>query len=215
MKKLLILTLLLCISCNDKKPETKPVVKPTPMNTSYKFKWKHEYNDYFLINAIKTYGAALLTKKPSDWKDYIDVYPTTQDGLITFWGNIMVEMALWESNWDSSISSLEEDYFKRTGIKIFSRGLFQMSIESARAYKKCKPLLASVADLHVDSKNIKCAVIILNHLFDKDGVITKKVRGGFLNTKTYWRGGARYWAVLRGTKTYTKKALKAIKGANR
>ena len=220
MKKLnfiLLILSILVISC-EKEPvkpiqvEPVQVEEPGPVIVTqepvkpvyvHKFEWNHEYNDYFLVEAIKKHGPALLNKIPKDYKSYIKTWPKNEPELINFWGNILVKMAYYESKWKGS-SKYQENFSDRNGNKIWSRGLFQLSIESGKGYK-CD--FKKESDLHVDSKNIECAVIILNRWVDRDGVIAGKV-------SRKWKGGARYWAVLRGFNTYTRKALNDIKNAN-
>ena len=197
-----VLLCLFFVSCS--KNELPPAPKPAPIQASkpLKFEWGHEYNDWFLVKAIKNHGQALLTKRPKDWKEYIDVWPSSEKELMRFWGNILVKMAYFESKWHGS-KSYKENFKDRNGKYIYSRGLFQLSLESGLGYK-CP--FRNSSDVHVDSKNIECAVRILNRWVDRDGVIAGK---------NPWRGGARYWAVLRDHREYTRKAMKAIKQANR
>lgn len=74
------------------------------------------------------------------------------------------------------------------GIAI-SRGLLQMSIESAKAYG-CP--ITSPKELHDPKINIDCAARILGRWIGKDKRISGIGPGE-------WKGGARYWSVLRST----------------
>lgn len=201
-----LLVLLFLVSCTNQEPPTTTAPQPKPVIN--KFKWNHEYNDHFLIKSIKEHGKSLLTVKPKDWNQYISVWPTTEQGLINFWGNILVEMAYWESKWDGS-KKYKENFKDRNGKYIYSRGLFQLSLESGLGYK-CP--FRNNQDIHVDSKNIECAVRILDRWVGRDKVISGKYRAGL---KTRYLGGARYWAVLRGHRDYTVKSLNAVKAANK
>lgn len=208
--KLILLCLLLLVGCVDKKPTPAPAPAPAPTPkpttpskpVTLKFAWDHEYNDWFLVEAIKKHGKNLLSVRPRDWKNYIDVYPTTEKELIKFWGNILVTMSYYESKWDGS-KKYKENFRDRSGKYIYSRGLFQLGLESGLGYD-CP--FKTAQDIHNDSKNIECAVRILDRWVGRDKVIA---------SGNPYRGGARYWAVLRGHREYTKKSLKAIQSANR
>lgn len=201
-RTLILLTALLLVSCNDEtpsKPSTPVVVEP-----SVQYAWNNKVWDKHLEDAIKYHGLGMLTVIPKDWNDFIDVWPSNQAGLVKFYGKILVEMSKWESKWNTE-TSYKENFKDRNGKYIYSRGLFQLSIESGRGYKCDIPTAKS---LHEPKTNITCAVRILNRWVTEDNVISGK-------SGTKWRGGARYWAVLRGHTKYTIKALKAIKLANR
>lgn len=215
MRTILILCLLFLASCNENKPpvETKPTEPVVITTPSYSFKWDNEERTKLLIEAIKkirpahnkvTENFSLIDMKPSDWHDYIDVWPLTKEGVAKFWGNILVTMAKYESNWNSE-TKYQESFRDNNGNRIWSRGLFQLSIESGRGYG-CD--IKTDTDLHKDKVNIDCAVQILAYWVKRDAV--------FRNYSSGWRGAARYWAVVRGTSSqHTKDALAAIKKANR
>jgi|LakMenE18May11ns_1017448.scaffolds.fasta_scaffold9953450_1 hypothetical protein len=120
------------------------------------------------------------------------------------WARLFVEMAKWESNWNPKTTYKETTIFDAQGNNVISTGLFQISRESVNALG-CK---VTQADLLDGEKNIACAVKVFAHYVKRDGRIAGMVGGK-------WQGGAKYWAVLRGTKTYTAKAFAAIKAANK
>ncbi len=215
MKLVSILALLLFVSCASQTP-TPPVVDEKPVvvtPTEHKFAWNNKERTEILVDEIvKNRGPhrsvkenfRLVDMKPNDWRDYIDVWPKNEEGVIKFWGNILVAMAKYESNYKSS-AKYQEAFKDRHGKRIWSRGLFQLSIESGRGYG-CD--IKTDTDLHKDKVNINCAVQILAYWVKRDGVIRAKTSG--------WRGAARYWSVVRGTyNQHTKNALAAIKKANR
>lgn len=187
-----------------KQPQTAPVTpaRPRPRpQTGDNLKWNNPAYTQYLLEAINEYGNNLLSVKPADWKNFIDKWPKTREGVIDFWANILVEMAFWESKWKTD-HKYQESFRDRNGNRIWSRGLFQVSIESSQGYKKDH--FKQESDLHNPKLNIEMAVMILNKWVGRDGVIA----GGR-------KGGARYWSVLRGERDYTKKALNAIRMANR
>jgi hypothetical protein len=205
MKLLLLLSLLFSTSCKDigGGEQTKP--EPPSKPIKYKYAWENVGYDKMLDEAIQAHGSVLLSTQPKDWKDYIDEWPDNTDDLIKFWGNILVKMAYYESGWDTK-KKYQENFDDRFGNRIWSRGLLQLSIESGRGYN-C--IIPNEQALHDPKTNLDCGVIILTRWVSRDKVISDKTSLG------KWRGGARYWAVLRGNTQYTKKALSEIKSANR
>ncbi len=94
-----------------------------------------------------------------------------------------------------------------------SRGLFQLSVSSSRSLG-CSWINKS-DDLHNELLNIRCALHIYKNYITQDKIITGKV-------DDKWKGGSRYWSVLRPTfdgkekKSYTSiiNALNKIEGCN-
>ena len=172
--------------------------------SSKKLRWDNSDWDYFLVQAINDFGKNLLSIVPRDFDEFIIEYPKTEEGRITFWANIFVEMAYYESNFNTD-QKYEENFLDNNGKKIVSRGLFQLSIESCRGYN-CP--VTNEDDLHDPKINIISAVMIMNKWVGKDHVIASRSSGT-------WRGGARYWSVLRGTRSYTAEALASIKAVNK
>lgn len=185
-------------------PEPTIIPEPVvPTSNDYVFNWRNPTWTKALVIAIKEAGLDKMTTRDMEnfgWKEGLDP--------IMFWGNILVEMAYWESKWKTE-AKYKESFNDSTGKAIYSRGLYQLSIESGRGYK-C-PFVVE-ADLHVPELNIRCAVLILSKWVKNDNIIAGKEKKMF---KTYYKGGARYWAVLRGVNSYTKQSLAAIKKANK
>lgn len=199
MKKILILILVLC-SCTQapqKAPEpSEPQPMPTQEQESPSFSWANPDWDQMLLKAIGE--SELMTARPKD----LNEFGVMKDPKV-FWGKILVTMSYWESKWKPD-AKYQESFRDRSGKRIWSRGLFQLSLESGLGYK-CP--FRNQEDLHDPERNIKCAVLILERWVTRDNRIAGKESGS-------WRGGARYWAVLRGSREYTKNSLKAIKEAN-
>ncbi len=102
---------------------------------------------------------------------------------------MMSIMAKYESNFDP-----RSVYHEPPPLGVDSIGLFQLSIESEKTLCSLK----SKEDLKDPELNIRCAVKVLAKWVDKDGVLY----GG---QKNAWRGGSRYWSVLRTTSgSYSK-----------
>lgn len=173
------------------------------------FKWNNKKWDKQLVESIKE--SKLMTAKPRDMKDF---NYRGQDP-VEFWGNLLVAMAYYESKWRPE-TKYQESFNDRSGKRIYSRGLFQLSLESSKGYPKCQ--MKNTADFHIAEKNINCAVAILEKWVVNDGVIRAKVTppAGASKWDKGWRGGARYWSVIRGTfSQHTKTALAGIKAANK
>jgi len=167
------------------------VEKVNSKTTTSTFAWNNSSWDSYLVDALKK--SNLISLKPEDASEF----GTNKDAII-FWGNILVEMAKWESSWKP-----ETEYKESFGV--WSRGLFQLSLSDKNNYSGIT--FTSEEDVHDPKKNIEAAVIILDKLVTKDNRIAGKVSNA-------WKGGARYWSVLRGDRDYTAKALLAIKNAN-
>ena len=192
MKHLLILILLTACSPIDHTHEEKPT-KPQEV-VEYKFAWNNSDYDKWLIRELK--ASDLLNQKPKDAQEFN--YSKAKDAL-EFWGKLMVQMSKLESDWNSD-KKYQETFRDQQGKRIWSRGLFQLSIESSKGY----PCKASTGeDLHNPELNIQCAVQIINKWVVNDQVISGRVNGK-------WLGGSRFWSVLR---TPTK--LDQIKAANK
>nr|WP_295900155.1 transglycosylase SLT domain-containing protein [uncultured Bdellovibrio sp.] len=111
-----------------------------------------------------------------------------------YWTFLISSMVRFESNFNTN-SSYTESFTDSNGKRVVSRGLLQISIESGNAYG-CG--FKTAQDLHDPLKNLSCGVRILDRWVGRDGRIAGKVSDA-------WRGGARYWSVLRaGDKTSYK-----------
>lgn len=140
-------------------------------------------------------GQDLLDVVPADAATFCPNYKNlSYNDRKKYWVFIMSVMAKFESGFKTN-SSYTEDFTDSRGNNVISRGLLQLSIESAKGYD-CE--LASAQDLHNPLKNLSCGVRILDRWVGRDGRI-----GGKINSQ--WRGGARYWSVMReGDKTSYK-----------
>lgn len=172
------------------------VVIPLPVDMEvpevlYTFRWDNADFTSYLVEALE--GSELTELNPDDGSDFGDMKDP-----VKFWGNILVEMAYYESHWKTTASYKES-------FGVWSRGLFQLSAVDGPRYN-CN--FTTEDSVHDAKANIDCAVKVMTKLVKQNGRIA-----GYVSGK--WQGGARYWSVLRGTRDYTKKALIAIKGANK
>ena len=100
--------------------------------------------------------------------------------------HLLAAMAKMESNFKPRLE-YEESFKNGRGERVISTGLFQVSYESARGYGFSGVTTEQLKDPY---KNIDVAISILKKWAERDGVISN-------SSGTTWRGGARYWSVLR------------------
>jgi len=191
MNKMFILLLVL-LGCGERKRIPIPTKTETSaIEKGYAFRWDNARYDKILVAALKKSNLANYT--PLDHAEFGKI-----TDHIKWYGNIMVEMSYFESKWNPSVK-----YKEASGT--WSRGLFQVSRVDGKRYG-CD--FTTERSVHNERANIECAVLIMEKLIGQDKRLAGKVRGR-------WTGGSRYWSVLRGTRTYTAKALRAIKNANK
>ena len=147
-----------------------------------------------LGSALDTLGKDLLDVIPADSANFCGNYQNlSYEQRKQVWIYLISYMAKFESSFNTN-SAYTEDFADSSGKNVVSRGLLQISIESGNAYG-CN--FKSSADLHDPYQNLNCGVRILNRWMERDGRIAGKVNGS-------WKGGARYWSVLRTTsKSYS------------
>jgi hypothetical protein len=140
---------------------------------------------------LESLGASLLSTVPDDAAVFCPNYVgLSQSQRIQYWTFLLSSMVQFESGFDTN-SALTENFNDTSGQRVVSRGLLQISLESGNLYS-CG--LTSGDELHDAFKNLSCGIRILNHWMVQDHRIAGRLG-------TAWRGGARYWAVLRSTNT--------------
>jgi uncharacterized protein YraI len=145
----------------------------------------------YTAEAIATYGSGLTGSVPSDVTSFCPSYPKLSKAERTqFWTGLIAGMAKFESNYNPQ-TKYTESFTDSSGSNVVSRGLLQLSYESAKAYG-CS--ISSGAELHDARTNLTCTVRILNKWIGGDGVVTD-------SEGSKWLGGARYWSVLRKSST--------------
>jgi hypothetical protein len=142
----------------------------------------------FAHTAISELGSELLASNPRDVGDYCPSYHRlNQDQRRAFWVYLLSRLARFESNQDPGVR-YTESFDDSRGNPVISRGLLQISMESANGYG-CG--IEDAMELHDPETNIRCGVRILNRwVAERDGVIAARTDGG-------WRGAARYWSPFR------------------
>lgn len=144
----------------------------------------------FVLSALESVGQNLLATTPTDAQEFCPAFASLdRDGRRQFYLALISSMARYESSFDPSVS-FQESFNDAQGNPVISRGLLQLSVESANAYSGC--LLDRAEELHDPETNLTCGVAILDRLIGRDQVIGGRVNGR-------WRGGAAYWSVLRQT----------------
>ncbi len=142
--------------------------------------------------AVEQYGANLISTVPKDadlyCKSYKDLNPTDRR---SFWVSLISSLAEYESNYDPDVTfdetTVDPKMLTRAGKPIISRGLLQISKESANGYG-CG--IKEARQLHDAKTNISCGVRIFDRWVSRDGVISGRVNGK-------WRGAARYFSPFR------------------
>lgn len=112
-------------------------------------------------------------------------------GRVVFWMNVISKMAKFESSYKPECRYVE-NFKDNSGKKVVSRGLLQLSIESANSYPGVD--LKDAAHLHDPYVNLHTTVRIMERLVSKHGRIAGK------GTDGAWKGVAAYWSCMRSTK---------------
>lgn len=140
----------------------------------------------FLNTELDRLGTEMLDVIPADSATFCPNYKNlSYDQRKQFWIFLMSAMVRYESNFNTN-TTYTESFADSSGNRVVSRGLLQISIESGNAYG-CG--FKASSDLHDPQKNLSCGVRILDRWVGRDGRIAGNVGG--------WKGGARYWSVLR------------------
>lgn len=132
----------------------------------------------------------LPTLHPKDIADFCPGYrASSRKARARFWVGLLSAVARPESHFDPA-SRYRESFTDSTGQRVISRGLLQISFESANqeAYG-CA--IRRARDLHQPAVNLRCGVKILSYLVSRDGVIAT------YREDDSARGGGRYWSTLR------------------
>lgn len=137
--------------------------------------------------SIDTLAPHLVALVPTDIDAFCPGYRATNAaGRRAFYVSLLAELSRYESNFDPSVR-YTESFSDNAGRRVVSRGLLQLSQESANGYG-CATTNAE--QLHDPHTNISCAVRILARWVERDGVIAGYSNGA-------WRGASRYWSPFR------------------
>ena len=146
--------------------------------------------------------SALPSAAPQDAEKFCPAYLKLAVGDRTkFWVVLLSAIAKPESNFNPK-EQYKEAFDDASGKAVVSRGLLQISIESANQ-KRYGCGIKKDEDLHDPATNLQCGVKILAAWVEADKVIAT-----YQDDKSP-RGGGRYWSTLReshksfaATKTY-------------
>lgn len=178
-------------------PEPDAVDAEMPIEVDWAHMPKADEWTALAVAAIDDIGGPMMSTVPSDIDAFCPAYEGLDEaGRKAFWVGLLSGMARFESGFDPSVSFDERAHcptcewaLTRDGRNVVSRGLLQLSQESANAYRGCAVPIADEESLHEPALNLRCGVAIINRLVSRDGVISAK--------QGQWKGGAAYWSVLR------------------
>ncbi|NQZ01269.1 MAG: hypothetical protein HRT45_11440 [Bdellovibrionales bacterium] len=179
-------------------PIAEPDPKPEPVfefdrDIANKMDWhsQHPSSDEWtllMLESLEEFGQLLIDKRPQDITRFCPEYDSLNaKGRVWFWVYLFSVMARYESAFDPE-TFFREPFNDRFGNRVESRGLLQISVESGRGYRCDIP---QEEDLHDPAVNLECGVRIMERWIGRDSVLSGQQGSS-------WRGGARYWAVLRG-----------------
>lgn len=192
-----------------KRPTPIPPSNPNPPPVEEEIiraRWESSQRDgvewsKHVYQALDALGPDLLRGQVNDVEDFCPGYGSLSlADRKNFWVYLMSSMTEFESGHRPE-TSYRENFVDSRGQNVISRGLLQLSIESANAYG-CgfqKP-----EDLHDPKRNLSCGIRILNRWVKNDRRLAGKL-------ENKWQGGARYWSVLR----FTNQPLAKIQGYTR
>ncbi len=141
-------------------------------------------------------NSVLPRQVPADVHYFCPTYPTLSvQQRRKFWVGLLSAMAKPESNFQPH-RYYTEKFADAKGRRVVSRGLLQISIESANQPRyDCDIPTATL--LHDPKVNLACGVKILSKWVKTDGVIAKAKKPKPSNQLKPYVGGSRYWSTLR------------------
>jgi len=143
------------------------------------------------FRAVEELGASLWRAGfvPRGISAYCPAYATqSATNRKLFWVGLLSRLARFESSFNPELTYVEP-FPDSTGNRVISRGLLQISIESANGSRyRCG--ITQANQLHDPATNLSCGVRIMAAWVPRDGWITGGSRGA-------WRGAARYWSPFR------------------
>lgn len=158
--------------------------------------WRKSNKDCSWTAAAEAAVAAskLSETLPGDIGSFCHKYPSLPISQRNrFWTGLLSAIARPESNYNPN-ATYTEKFNDGSGKKVVSRGLLQISIESANQ-KRYSCAIAKAEDLHDPATNLRCGVKILEAWVVQDNTIASYVKGKP-------RGGGRYWSTLRQAKGF-------------
>lgn len=170
----------------DQVPVQSPNYQLKPVDWDLKLQKVGPWTDY-VYHRIDEISVPMVESIPDDVTSFCPNYKNlSYEQTKNFWVYLLSAMSRFESNHNPTLS-YKEAFNDAHGNPVISRGLLQISKESANGYK-CN--IKDEQELHDPYINLSCGLLIIQKWVTTDKVISGKVSGK-------WRGGARYWAVLR------------------
>jgi len=157
---------------------------------TYTWDWRRDNMEYHVCakEMIMEEAPDLVETVPEDIENYKPDYEQlSHESRLEFWGMLLSSISWMESSHRTDLSYEENGIKDQKGNNVISRGLLQLSYESARSYL---PELETPEQLHDPNTSLRIGAIALNRFIQKDGAISKGKRGS-------WQGAARYWSVMR------------------
>jgi hypothetical protein len=137
--------------------------------------------------AIDALAPQIVSVVPTDIDAFCPGYANASPAnRRAFYVSLLAEIAKLESNFDTSVQ-FTESFNDASGRRVVSRGLLQLSQESANGYG-CA--ITDAQQLNDPATNIQCGVRILNRWVGQDRLVAGFQSGA-------WRGASRYWSVFR------------------
>lgn len=144
-------------------------------------------------------------QRTSDLQDAVEFCPRYselgENLRLQFWASLISWMARFESGFDPA-ETYTESFPDAQGNRVVSRGLLQLSIESANQSRYGCAVNKAV-DLHEVRTNLACGTRILSVWVHNDGYAGKTLKSG-------QKGGARYWSVLRDSSASRAKIISGL-----
>lgn len=165
-----------------------------PPKKEYAAAWPNKEWTIILSDALDKYGQELLKAEPRDAKYFCKNFDSVDRKQ--FYISLISALAKFESNFKPE-TAYKESFKDSTGQYVVSRGLLQISQESARGYG-CE--VNQPSDLHNSQINLQCGVRILARWVVRDSVLRSQ--------SAPWKGAARYWSPFR--KSYRVEAIADI-----
>lgn len=168
---------------------------------TYRWDGKHKSAGDWTASAADSFLQIMPSSLPvNDVTSFCPRYNSLSDHeQIQFWVYLMSSLAQLESAFKPE-AKYTENFVDSSGKKVVSRGLLQLSYESAKLYG-CP--ISSGNDLHDPHINLDCGARIMVRWLKKDKVITGK------SGKT-WLGIARYWSPFRHSPAKIRSWTKTI-----
>lgn len=204
MKMIPVLLMILMVGCSQQQVQTTPdqipeveapvetgTETPPVAQTEIAGNWKKPEWSAMVGAALDKYGAGILSAKPNDAAEYCPNFAklNTQQKR-EFYIYLVSCMAEFESSFNPK-ATYTEKFADRNGVRVVSRGLLQISQESANGSSyKCG--ITDAQQLHDPKTNLTCGVKILARWIPSDAYI------GHTTSEKDHLGGGRYWSVLRG-----------------